>query len=617
MVERGRARVSTGKRVLLAPLDPVHDVGLKMLKRALDQAGYETSLLPPDLPPEEIVKAMVAYKPDYALIGRTLGYDLENVLARLVDLADASGLRPGMKLIVGGMPIKPELAAELGFDAGFGPNTTVEEVVAYLEGRQVEAERGRIAKQKPNMVQGFSYQFLDSEIGKLCSEIADEAIWWAEQHTSPGVKRAQVRREMIQLLRQGEMAQVEELRRDYASLCDSLIKVFYETGQSVGKTRLLTEDEVASLVAYAKEAAQRLVPRKLRHTRERPLVFTQYGTGCPFMDVAHIKVAEAWGADGVIHFDPSWGARHEGLLEGHVSHEEDGSPITFDNLKLIKESLMPWTLWQVRAHRGLNTPETVVLAGECGADLTKVNIVYGSLGAGTDPERLLVDGTESLRLAAQYGLPYDVVTNEELCGVPAYKAFAGMLIVATMGIKLGGKPILKPLFCYSPEVLINGQMADNYVDFNAAKVMALRSIIAAPVWPGEPVGFMTHMPDRVQASCTTMLHACLASSLETVAVTISSSDEAFSGGPISASSRVDTLRAVAEGMRFFGRAHITPTSECERFKEAIVDGIRKVLQQVRAQGSLLSALYGGVLGNREDGVYPGRAGRQTVSKRSS
>lgn len=609
--------MSKGKRVLLAPLDPVHDVGLKMIKRALDKAGYETNLLPPDLPPEEIVKAMVSYRPDYALIGRTLGYDLENVLARLVDLADASGLRPGMKLIVGGMPIKPELAAELGFDAGFGPNTTVEEVVAYLEGRQANAEQALTARQKPNIVQGFSYQFLDEEIGKLCSEIADEAIAWAQQHTSPGVKRAQIRRQMIHLARQGDTAQVELLRREYASLCDSFIKVFYDTGQSVGKTRLLTDDEVSALNAYAQQAAERLVPRKMRHTREKPLVFTQYGTGCPFMDVAHIKVAEGWGADGVIHFDPSWGARHEGLLEGHVTHEEDGSPITPENLMLIKRSLMPWTLWQVRAHRGLNTPETVVLAGEFGADLTKVNIVYGSLGAGTDPERLLVDGTEALRLAAEYGLPYDVVTNEELCGVPAYKAFAGMLIVATMGIKLGGKPILKPLFCYSPEVLINGQMADNYIDFNAAKVMALRSIIDAPVWPGEPVGFMTHTSDRVQASCTTMLHACLAASLETVAVTISSSDEAFSGGPISAASRVDTLRAVAEGMRFFGKARIAPTEECERFRDVIVEGIRGVLKEVRAHGSFLKALYAGTLGNREDGVYPGRAGRQTVSKRSS
>ncbi|HHV78155.1 MAG TPA: cobalamin B12-binding domain-containing protein [Firmicutes bacterium] len=609
--------VEEKKKILLAPLDPVHDVGLKMIRRALDEAGYETNLLPPDLPPEEIVKNMIAYKPDYTLIGRTLGYDVETVLSRLVDLADASGLRPKMKMVVGGMPIKPELAAELGFDAGFGPGTTPEEVVAYIEGRLEAEQHTKVLRQKPKIAEGFSYRFVNEEIGRLCSEIADEALAWASERTSPGIERSQIRREMFSLQRRGDSAGVEKLRREYAALCDSFIKPFYDLGQTVGKTRLLSESELAALNEYAAEAASRLVPRRVRHSKERPLVFTQYGTGCPFMDVAHIKVVEAWGADGVIHFDPSWGARHEGLLEGHITHEEDGSPITPENLALIKHSLMPWTLWQVRAHRGLNTPETVVLAGEMKADLTKVNMVYGSLGAGTDPERLVVDGTEALRLAAEYGLPYDVVTNEELCGVPAYKAFAGMLIVATMGIKLGGRPILKPLFCYSPEVLINGQMSDNYVDFNAAKLMALRSIIDAPVWPGEPVGFMTHTSDRIQASATTMLHACLASSLDAVAVTISSSDEAFSGGPISAASRVDTLRAVTEGMRFFGKAKIQPTEKAEEFARGITEGIQKVLQQVKARGSFVSALYEGLLGNKEDGVYPGRAGRQTVRTRST
>ena len=49
------------------------------------------------------------------------------------------------------------------------------------------------------------------------------------------------------------------------------------------------------------------------------------------------------------------------------------------------------------------------------------------------------------------------------------KAFAGMLIVSKLGLKLGAKPILQPLFCLSPEVMVSGQMEDNYVDFNAAR----------------------------------------------------------------------------------------------------------------------------------------------------
>lgn len=45
---RGGHIMSQAKKILLAPLDPVHDIGLKMIKRGLDQAGHDTQLLPPD-----------------------------------------------------------------------------------------------------------------------------------------------------------------------------------------------------------------------------------------------------------------------------------------------------------------------------------------------------------------------------------------------------------------------------------------------------------------------------------------------------------------------------------------------------------------------------------------
>ena len=50
------------KRVLLAPLDPVHDIGLKMVRQALDRAGHSTMLLPPDYSAEEIVSIALEEK---------------------------------------------------------------------------------------------------------------------------------------------------------------------------------------------------------------------------------------------------------------------------------------------------------------------------------------------------------------------------------------------------------------------------------------------------------------------------------------------------------------------------------------------------------------------------
>ncbi|MGE0032522.1 MAG: cobalamin-binding protein, partial [Pseudothermotoga sp.] len=513
------------------------------------------------------------------------------------------GLRKKCKVVVGGKAITKELAAELGYDAGFGERTSWEEVIAYVEGGRFEREEITVKKTKKDITQGYTYEVRDSAFRELLDEISDQILAWAKDRTSLAIERTKIKEKMLE---------GEDLLEEYLKLCDEVVVSYFRKNVLPKKVRLITKEE--------KEKFERLVnridfnERILRHSLDKPLVFVQYGTGCPFMDAMHIKVSEAWGADGVLHFDPSWGARCEGLLEGLLAHEEDGSIITLENLKLIKSALNSSTLWCVRAHRGLNTPETVLLAARAGADLTKINMVYGSLNGGTDPERLTVDGVYALQLSARYKLPYDIPTNEELGGVPAHKAFAGMLVVAHLGVKLGARPILKPLFCYSPDVMINDYMKDNYVDYNVAKVLALRRIMDAPIWPGEPIGFMTHTEDRVQSAMTTALHAALASSLGLDAITIASTDEAYARGAITVSARIDTLRAVAEAFRFFGRARIEPTKKAEEYAENIVNGIYETLKKVAERQDFVAALYEGLFGTREEGANPGRAGRGTVRK---
>jgi hypothetical protein len=155
-------------------------------------------------------------------------------------------------------------------------------------------------------------------------------------------------------------------------------------------------------------------------------------------------------------------------------------------------------------------------------------------------------------------------------------------------------------------------MDDNYIDYNAAKIYALRKIVDAPIWPGEPVGFMTHTEDRIQSSVTTALHAGLATSLGVDAVTIASSDEAYSRGSISVSSHIDTLRAVQETFRFLGKAEIKPTHKAREWSNELVSQIEKVLENVLRKGSFVTALYDGILGSKEDGAYPGRTGKNTI-----
>ncbi|ATW26104.1 cobalamin B12-binding domain-containing protein [Candidatus Formimonas warabiya] len=602
------------KKVLLAPIDPVHDIGLKKISRGLAEAGYETILLPPDLAPEEIIEQVVRQgNVDTLLLSRTLGYGVAELLAKFIDLTDASGIREKIKIGIGGMSIRPELAAELGFDGGFGPGTTIEEVICFIEGTCYNPDPTRFQKVKRDMTAPYDYQYRHVQIGEKLSRISDMIMAWVKDKTSPGVERARLRDELWDVARWRNREGNGDLEKYYPDLCDELPKKFYAGGILHPKTRRFTREEVIGLEKYLAETKARMSVHKLQHTRVKPLVFNQYGTGCPFMDIGHILSSEAWGIDGVVHFDPSWGARTEGFLDGFLTHQEDGTVITPANLNRIHSGLEKSTLWQVRAHRGLNTPETVVLAGKIGADLTKINFCYGCLGAGTDPARMVVDGYYSIQYAQKYGLPFDVVTNEELSGVPAYKAFAGMLIVTDLALRLGARPILQPLFAYSPEVMINGNMTDNYIDFNAAKILALRSIINAPLWPGAPIGFLTHTEDRVQSATTTALHACLGMSLEVDAISIASTDEAYSGGPITVPAKIDTLHSVHEGFRFFGQAGIQPTEQAPRFAEQIVEGIRSVLDQVIQCGDFTEAIHKGMLGSREDGAYPGRVGKDTVT----
>jgi len=599
----------TNKKILLAPLDPVHDIGLKIMNRALKEAGHETILLPPDYQSEEIVKAALDNKVDVILASRTLGYGVAELLSTFIDQCEAVGLRDKVKIGIGGMGIRVELAQELGYDAGFGPGTVPEQVLAFVEDREPNLDNSGAVKAKKYLPEGYTYEYKNKKIEALLEEIANKTLSWASDKTTNAIKRAELRRAMMETTDEAKKA---ELKNQYIALCDEKIVNFYKEGTMPPHTRPLTEKEITDLHEYVDSTRKNLKLLNLQRNTKDPKVFMQYGTGCPFMDIAHCKVGESWGADGLVHFDPSWGARTEGFCEGYLSHAQDGTIITPENLQIIRDSLESSSLYQVRAHRGLNTPETVLLAGKIGADLTKINIAYGSLGGGTDPARLTVDAIQCMKYAAEFDLPFDVVTNEELCGVPAAKAFAGMLTTAHIGKKLGCHPILQPLFVYSPEVMITGEMEDNYVDFNVAKINALRSIIDAPIWPGAPIGFLTQDEDRVQSSLSTSLHAGLAASLHVDAISIASSDEAYSGGPIAGPSRVDTLRGVKEVFRFFGKAGVAETENAKAMEEKIVDGIIAALEEAAKCESFADALYKGVYGTTAEGAYPGRGGKGTV-----
>ena len=62
-------------------------------------------------------------------------------LTRLIDMLEAEGVRDKLVLVVGGPRISHELAKELGYDAGFGPNTYAEDVASFVVQEMKRRER--------------------------------------------------------------------------------------------------------------------------------------------------------------------------------------------------------------------------------------------------------------------------------------------------------------------------------------------------------------------------------------------------------------------------------------------------------------------------------------------
>jgi beta-lysine 5,6-aminomutase beta subunit len=83
---------------------------------------------------ETFVKKAIELKADVLLVSQTVTQKDIHVknLTNLVDLLEAEELRDKIVLICGGPRISNELAKELGYDAGFGPNTFSENVATYF-----------------------------------------------------------------------------------------------------------------------------------------------------------------------------------------------------------------------------------------------------------------------------------------------------------------------------------------------------------------------------------------------------------------------------------------------------------------------------------------------------
>ncbi|MGM0640895.1 MAG: OAM dimerization domain-containing protein [Thermotogota bacterium] len=83
---------------------------------------------------EDFVAKAVELNADVLLVSQTVTQKNIHVknLTELVELLEAEGLRDKVILIAGGPRISHELVKEIGYDAGFGPNTFADDVASYI-----------------------------------------------------------------------------------------------------------------------------------------------------------------------------------------------------------------------------------------------------------------------------------------------------------------------------------------------------------------------------------------------------------------------------------------------------------------------------------------------------
>ena len=97
----------------------IHDLGKNIVSMFLTAHGFRVIDLGVDVSTQRFVEAVRQHHPDILAMSALLTTTAQNV-GQVIRALEASGLRAGVKVIVGGEPMTPHLAAEVGAD-GYAP----------------------------------------------------------------------------------------------------------------------------------------------------------------------------------------------------------------------------------------------------------------------------------------------------------------------------------------------------------------------------------------------------------------------------------------------------------------------------------------------------------------
>ena len=113
---------STGKILLGTIQGDVHEIGKNIVKILLEGAGFEVIDLGKDVNVFTFIDKFQELQPDIIGISALMTNTMENI-PRVIENLKALDLRDKVKIMVGGAPVLPDWAEEIGAD-GYGDNAT-------------------------------------------------------------------------------------------------------------------------------------------------------------------------------------------------------------------------------------------------------------------------------------------------------------------------------------------------------------------------------------------------------------------------------------------------------------------------------------------------------------
>jgi len=123
---------SRGKVVIGSVHGDLHDIGKNLVGIMLEGAGFEVVDLGNDVPAERFVDTAVDAGASVSGMSALLTTTM-TTMSKVVELIRQRGLADRVKVIVGGAPVSPEFAREIGADAyGYDAGNAVERVKSLV-----------------------------------------------------------------------------------------------------------------------------------------------------------------------------------------------------------------------------------------------------------------------------------------------------------------------------------------------------------------------------------------------------------------------------------------------------------------------------------------------------